>query len=252
MTKNERQKRQGLKTVEWKRFSDACKAKEDMTYPYYPGSGSAKPAQPTKAEIEEALQWIDRTAILQAFCIQGVPAIPGLVKTIEWLRALAKQEDAMSTMQSEAQRLGLYDIADKNEGNGKPAIQNILYSDAPCDEAKPAFDEAAAKHQAECLEEAKKNEADYIELSDFRDELIRERDALKAEVAAYKSQICSHTDQINQQIEVGARLRDENARLRETLKFIAIGCFVPPDGGEPRFEDAIDAAREALAGEATR
>lgn len=38
----------------------------------------------------------------------------------------------------------------------------------------------------------------------------------------------------------------EIERLRGVLEFIANGCLVPPDGGSPRFEDAIEAARQAL------
>lgn len=30
------------------------------------------------------------------------------------------------------------------------------------------------------------------------------------------------------------------------LFFISTGCLVPPDGGDPRFEDAITEAKEAL------
>lgn len=41
---------------------------------------------------------------------------------------------------------------------------------------------------------------------------------------------------------------EELARLREALEWIADGCLVPPDGGSPRLEDAVDAAREALKG----
>ena len=38
----------------------------------------------------------------------------------------------------------------------------------------------------------------------------------------------------------------ERDRLRAALEFIADGCLVPPDGGSPCFDDAIEAAREAL------
>lgn len=38
-----------------------------------------------------------------------------------------------------------------------------------------------------------------------------------------------------------------NAQLVEALKFIAGGCLVPPDGGSPTLQDAIEAAEKALA-----
>jgi hypothetical protein len=41
-------------------------------------------------------------------------------------------------------------------------------------------------------------------------------------------------------------LSEQNEKLREGLEFIASGCLVPPDGGTPNFEDAIEAARNTL------
>lgn len=49
--------------------------------------------------------------------------------------------------------------------------------------------------------------------------------------------VCKHRDQL---------VRD-NHIMEAALRFIAGGCLVPPDGGSPCFDDAIDAAREALA-----
>lgn len=42
------------------------------------------------------------------------------------------------------------------------------------------------------------------------------------------------------------RLKEENAKLRKALEFIAGRCLVPPDGGSPKLEDAVEAAKAAL------
>lgn len=42
------------------------------------------------------------------------------------------------------------------------------------------------------------------------------------------------------------RLQAACTRYREALEWIAGGCLVPPDGGSPRLDDAIDVAAEAL------
>ena len=43
-----------------------------------------------------------------------------------------------------------------------------------------------------------------------------------------------------------AEMQKRIAKLEAALKFIANGCLVPPDGGQPCFDDAIQSAREAL------
>lgn len=42
-------------------------------------------------------------------------------------------------------------------------------------------------------------------------------------------------------------LREREAKMKEALKFVADGCLVPPDGGNPCLEDAIEHARTTLA-----
>jgi len=41
---------------------------------------------------------------------------------------------------------------------------------------------------------------------------------------------------------------EDNKRLRKALEFIASGCLVPPDGGSPTLEDAVERAQQALEG----
>lgn len=43
-----------------------------------------------------------------------------------------------------------------------------------------------------------------------------------------------------------AKLEAANKVLREALDFISKGCLVPPDGGSPYLQDAIEEAQKAL------
>jgi chromosome segregation ATPase len=90
---------------------------------------------------------------------------------------------------------------------------------------------------------------EYENLCTFATQFEEQRDEARAEAERLRSDIANVEANYNQCMRAQDALRAEVERLRETLKFIASGCLVPPDGGEPRFEDAIDAAREALAGE---
>lgn len=48
--------------------------------------------------------------------------------------------------------------------------------------------------------------------------------------------------------ETVLRLLDTIEKYEAALKHIKNGCLVPPDGGQPNLQDAIDTAREALRG----
>jgi hypothetical protein len=98
---------------------------------------------------------------------------------------------------------------------------------------------------AKFIEATRVAELEQIRIADAHviDFLRRENDPLRAEVERLKALHYERTKDADVWIT-------EIERLKGALAFIANGCLVPPDGGSPKLEDAVTAAKEALTSEA--